>query len=64
MDWIKTTDKLPKPHVDILMWNGEYHYIGQMNILDCGDIAWDAEDYRMYEDHVTHWMPLPEKPKF
>lgn len=63
MNWIKTSEQAPikenqyltvrRGYIEILTFNEYYH-------------NWDTEDGDDYEcdlEAVSHWMPLPEKPK-
>lgn len=68
MEWIKCSDRLPENEVDVIvLWfkNSIYRavYIGYFD----GD-EWHLQlsDYnhkQFNNEHVTHWMPLPELPK-
>ena len=60
-DWIPATERVPDDEVDVLLvtdnpntgvWIG-YRLEG-LWIWDCGGAI---------QDTVTHWMPLPERPK-
>jgi hypothetical protein len=58
MNWIKTQDRLPEKEGDyIVVWLGDVEvlwydtYLGWLNI--------SIQD----QDEVTHWQPLPDKPK-
>ena len=55
MKWIKCREKLPEPHQDVLVFDGDYIFVDHR--IDGQSLTW-AEAY-----DVTHWMPLPEKPK-
>lgn len=73
-EWIKVTDRLPDENVNVLAVES-----GQLKIMalcyiadDDNNMNWfwgqsyDGLDGDAYVDddyEVTHWMPLPEKPK-
>lgn len=61
-DWISVDDRLPKEKQDVLAYRGR--------IQDCVTVTSLGEDW-MYvtgewvpEGWITHWMPLPEPPKY
>ena len=68
--WISVKDRLPeKPgkrgyeHVYCLVYApGEGALVRPWN---CEHLCWDDEDgddYSCLNGHITHWMPLPDKP--
>lgn len=78
MEWTKTQEKLPEGEKAQYMvvrrydWErpslgtkGYYHEI-EILVFNALDECWDQEDFDDYAcdiNQVTHWMPLPEKPK-
>jgi len=66
MKWINKKDELPtheqmvlitiigknKTHVDLVMYNARQKK----------SYIWDADEYDIPDEKVTHWMPLPEPP--
>lgn len=74
MNWIKTSDRLPEEKEDVLIYvkKGAAIYGCQVSFYTSekeGIIfritAWEDRTCSVtYEiDEVTHWMPLPDKPK-
>lgn len=62
--WIPVSERLPKSAERVLFFDRNYgRLIGEH--LDATD-SWHREGEYEYPDdicqHVTHWMPLPEKP--
>lgn len=66
MEWIKVSDRLPKPETDVLTYPN-YRVLPYSNAD--GDfentIFWTWSSYwdrAVEETGVTHWMPLPSPP--
>lgn len=63
--WIKTSEKLPPPNVDVLCYFPAKDYGSKVMVaykeIDGGINNWFSESSRW--GIVTHWMPLPELPK-
>ena len=55
-EWISVTDMLPKPFENVLVFRD-----GKISIDYHEENGWFAYDFN--GKRVTHWMPLPEKPK-
>lgn len=58
-EWIRVKERMPEKGTEVLVFNGSYGvatYKHPHNVSDWwdGDGAWEG---------VTHWMPLPERPK-
>lgn len=65
MEWIKVKDKLPVNEIanlsaSILLYDGEYVDVGHYDFTKM-----EFENYGEFlrSEFVTHWMPLPDKPK-
>lgn len=58
MNWISVTDKLPDDSKPVLIWLQS----GHCGIGNYYNDRWNYKDNR-YLFTVTHWMPLPDKPK-
>ena len=59
--WISVEERLPEPEKDVLtLHRGKYHCIGYYS-EDCE--LWILNDAPVYDETVTHWMPLPNSPK-
>lgn len=76
-DWISVKDNLPKPENNVLFYvpskSAKIIRVGYIiaehkrgKLID-GEIAFwfvnDSENTAYSEKDVTHWMPLPERPK-
>ena len=69
-EWIKCSEKLPKPAVWVLCWNGKWRGVGKhMPLENDGYMEeserWQSETTEFIEylgPKITHWMPLPEPP--
>lgn len=60
-NWIKVSDRLPKPGPDVLVTDGDACMVATYSTVHSkfrffGTPHWES-------DNVTHWMPLPETPK-
>ena len=78
MEWISVKDRLPENNTPVLVCFDNRYDFGGGNDLTIGvydalgvqvkkgewydEGSWNA-DYGYDEIAVTHWMPLPEKPK-
>ena len=77
-NWIDVNDKLPDYDVKVLVFGeqkgmnpqmgGAYISIARRQDLSKTSVAKDAsrmqdENQFSFMSYVTHWMPLPEKPK-
>lgn len=70
--WISVKDRLPEKYIDVLVlvqypkvngYTGHYVVIAWKST---DDDSWDSDNNNFNNDPegvVTHWMPLPEKPK-
>ncbi len=63
MNWINTKDQVPDYYKVVIVFDGcniyyEYHRLSNGEDEYYGNTN---NDFIIYE--VTHWMPLPEKPK-
>ncbi len=57
--WISVKDKLPEDSSDILVYN-------KTSLIELGSYSVSFKSFfvnNLYVDYITHWMPLPEKPK-
>lgn len=71
-DWISVKDKLPEEHVDEHQYEFE-HYLcatvwNDVRMFGFGTRIGDDKQHfwsgnSIWDDWVTHWMPLPELPK-
>lgn len=60
-EWIKSTDKLPAPHVSVFGYAPELPYVGDVCYNDLVG-QWYVLSLRCYVN-VTHWMEMPKPPK-
>ena len=64
-NWISVKDKLPKVLKKVLVYvvnnhnDTEYCSIGYME----NNMSWYNDKQEGYSYNVTHWQPLPPKPK-
>jgi len=68
MEWISVNDRLPDEGEKVLTINlqakGYHEYrLDYLVDLDNGERIWACRLNNEY-DKVTHWMPLPDSPKF
>lgn len=56
MEWISVKDKLPE--------RGQCIIVFGPNIADYVDLLTTMQYFGTISQAVTHWMPLPETPKF
>ena len=62
-EWISVDDRLPKPWKRVLIYSRHdfYESASYIGIPGKWRVTWNHE--MLDDDSVTHWMPLPEKPK-
>ena len=59
MEWIKTSDRMPVPFVEVLVCTEDgSRYVAALN----SEMTWDDGDFFDDIQNVTHWQPLPEPP--
>ena len=62
--WISVKDRLPEPGMGKLLVFVQHEH---GNIVDMarylGSVGWDLVSWKLWDNCVTHWMPLPEPPK-
>lgn len=59
MEWIKTSDRMPVPFVEVLVCTEDgCRYVAALNM----QMNWDDGDFFDDIQNVTHWQPLPEPP--
>jgi hypothetical protein len=59
MEWISVEDGLPDYDTNVLV----YWLSGNQSVLFFWADKWDNLSIAMGgDDHITHWMPLPEPP--
>ena len=63
MEWINIKDRLPEEGVQVLIYFADDKKYKVDYIVCCPEPIWactlEREEYK-----VTHWMPLPESPKY
>jgi hypothetical protein len=65
MEWIKTTDRLPDSDGTYIVWD-THHYMVRTLVFNHENECWDDEwgdDYECNIERVSHWMPIPDRPK-
>lgn len=61
MKWIKVEDKIPEKNVEVLVTNGERVKAAEW----CKRTDRDGYHFMWTTmKNITHWMPLPEPPKY
>lgn len=71
MEWVKCSDKLPEDGVEVLVYTpitksitvAYLTYDHDDNPIVYFIIDFDENDQNISLKDITHWMPLPEKPK-
>ncbi len=79
MEWIPFKDRLPEEGLIVLASSSNssdvfFYWIKAANCLEPRatfmnsdgwgfDYSMNQEDWCIYEEKITHWMPLPEPPK-
>lgn len=64
-NWVKCSDLMPEQEERVLAWDGEkieIAYRDKILMFESNRIVWTCAEYIELPD-VTHWMPLPSKPK-
>lgn len=64
MRWISVKNKLPEPGIKkVIVFVPHEHgpIIDMARYL--GEQGWDLVSFELWDENVTHWMPLPEPPK-
>lgn len=62
MEWIKCSDKLPKPYTRVLIFKGERHKHLRRILFGHVTVAGNWFDQHGKDCEVTHWSPLPNPP--
>ena len=64
--WIPVSERLPEYCRNVIVTDGEYVSMGWLdNYRDRNGtvyITWYAPNSSANENHISHWMPLPEPP--
>ncbi len=65
MEWISVKDRLPEEDSKILVFEGYGIFLAsyEFNEYQKKMFFYEYSTGKMFWDHVTHWMPLPELPK-
>jgi hypothetical protein len=70
MEWIDVNDRLPDPYVNVVVFNPYEKDVNEQVTVDHMFVGLDNKLYFDWNSDpdtgellVTHWMPLPEKPK-
>ena len=62
-EWISVEDRLPECIGDLSSEWVLIYRLGNIEIAtrfeELGQIWWNTEN-RLYDEHVTHWQPLPD----
>ena len=62
-EWISVEDRLPEKTGQYLTWHGSYYGIHYYSVEKQGWNILYCENREYEIKSVTHWMPLPERPK-
>ena len=58
-NWIPVDERLPEEDIRVLVWVGENNqYFPNIDTDRLHEAMWVR-----WNEHITHWMPLPEPPK-
>ena len=69
MEWIKCSDRLPLENENVILYDGNEvfcgnYFKGKNDRICYGVQACDGICYGHYNKYkITHWMPLPDKPR-
>ena len=58
--WISIDEKLPENEERVLVYIDSKRY---GKTLDTDRYLRDSDSWARWNNHITHWMPLPEPPK-
>lgn len=71
MNWVPTSSAMPEVGQEVLVYVDypiiwDNHHIHQVECIELG--IWNGNIFKQYESYretnqVTHWMPLPVKPR-
>lgn len=63
--WVSVKCRLPKPGITkmFVTIRHEHGSIVDMARYLGGKEGWDLATWKIWDNNVTHWMPLPEPPK-
>jgi hypothetical protein len=66
MQWIKCSDRLPKPDIPVLCIDACIGKNCVLSLFDssCDKYCWmDESGFYVRKKEITHWMPLPKPPE-
>ena len=66
--WIPVTERLPEMLVNVIVTDGKHVGMAwrdwyEDRVTKMQNEYWCAPNSEVNEEHITHWMPLPEPPK-
>lgn len=59
-EWISVADSLPDEDTEVVVIT---HRVREAFIASRKGDHWDADEYRLEYETVSHWMPLPPMPE-
>lgn len=62
MEWISVKEKLPEPHVPVLVNAKTGPLKGNAILFVATDKKWH-DGWIVYDGEITHWIPIPELPE-
>lgn len=59
--WISCSERMPEGYADVLVTDGEHVEVKWWDESGYWD-SWTELNSDIFDDEITHWMPLPEPP--
>ena len=66
--WFSVKESLPRPDIHVLAYGDYAFYVAALDefsrISETGARVWRIGGSDDSRDDITHWMPLPEQPRY